>query len=342
LCAVAPDANLVSIVAQPPRLKSSFIYLANAVNDLRGNVGLLTLALAPLVVITSLCLLPDAINLQSALARHFGMGVHSVSFTPVQVPYQPVGPPGPMPIAPWIVTTLQIIAILMTLVLGTLVVLCTLDRIHGGARAPTLLEEVFAVYRRAIELAGPSTLIFLLQLLVAAVAIILILGPIVVAFILTSSAPFTLLLDWHLLVFPALIAFFFVCFSQIALVFDRHRSWHSLLYSRDLMRGRFFKVAMRIVVFLAVWSGYNAWTGAMFLVMSWILGPVAVLTGWISAIVFMTDLLAVAVAYATIAFFIAAGVRLYQDLVAFTNQEVAAAREMAPIKTAELPRPAEA
>ena len=38
-----PDANLVSIVPQQPRLKSSFIYLANAVNDLRGNVGVLAL-----------------------------------------------------------------------------------------------------------------------------------------------------------------------------------------------------------------------------------------------------------------------------------------------------------
>ena len=108
------------------------------------------------------------------------------------------------------------------------------------------------------------------------------------------------------------------------------------------MRGRFFKVAMRIVVFLAVWSGFNAWTGAMFLMMSWVLGPVAVLTGRISAIVFMTDLLAVGVGYATIAFFIAAGVRLYQDLVAFMSQETAAMREMAPLKTAELPRKAEA
>lgn len=332
----------MSIVAQPARLKSSFIYLANAVNDLRGNLGLLALALAPLVVITSLCLLPDAIDLQSAVARHFGMGLHTVSFTLVQEPYQPAGPPEPLPIAPWIVAALQIVALLTTLVMGPLVVLCTLDRIHDGARSPSLAGEAMAVYRRVIDLVAASVWIFILQLLVAAVAVFLLIGPLVMIFVLTSSAPFTLLLDWHLLVIPALIAFFFVCFSQMALVFDGLRSWPSLLYSRDLMRGQFFKVATRIVVFLAVWSGYNAWTGAMFLVMSWILGPVAVLTGWVSAIVFMTDLFAVAVAYATIAFFIAAGVRLYQDLVAFTDQEAARAREMAALRTAELPRQAEA
>ncbi len=331
------------VVAQQTRLKGSFIYLANAVNDLRGNVGGLALVLAPLVVITSLCLLPEAIDLQSIVARHFGMGVHSVGFTLAKEPYQPAGPPEPLPIAPWIVTVLQILAILMTLVLGSLMVLCTLERIQGGAREPTPVQEAIAVYQRAIELLAASVLIFLLQLLVAVVAIFLLATPLVIAILLIySSSPFPLLLDWRMIFIPALIAFFFVCFAQYALVFDGRHGWAALLYSRDLMRGRFFKVATRVVVFLAVWSGYNAWTGAMFIIMSWVLGPVAVLTGWVSVIVFMTDLLAVAVGYATIAFFIAAGVRLYQDLVAFTDQEAALAREMAALKTASLPRQAEA
>ncbi len=324
------------------RLKGSFIYLANAVNDLRGNLALLAMVLAPLILVTSLCLLPDAINLQSALARHFGMGVHNVAATLVQEPYQPAGPPEPLPIAPWIVTTLQIVALLTTLVLGPLMVLCTLDRIHGGARSPALVQETIAVYRRAAGLVAASVWIFLLQLLVAAVAILMLVAPLILILWLALSAPFTLLLDWHLIVFPALIAFFFVCFAQMALVFEGRHSWASLLYSRDLMRGRFFKAATRIVVFLAVWSGFNAWTGAMFLVISWVLGPVAVLTGLVGAIVFITDLLAVAVAYATIAFFIAAGVRLYEDLVAFSDREAAVAREMAALRTASLPGQAEA
>jgi hypothetical protein len=294
------------------------------------------------VVITSLCLLPEAIDLQSIVARHFGMGVHAVGFTLAQAPYQPAGPPEPLPIAPWIVTALQIVAILMTLVLGSLMVLCTLERIQGGAREPTPIQEAIAVYRRAIELLAASVLIFLLQLLVAVVAIFLLVTPVAIAILLIYSSPFPLLLDWRMIFIPAMIAFFFVCFAQYALVFDRRHGWAALLHSRDLMRGRFFKVATRIVVFLAVWSGYNAWTGAMFIIMSWVLGPVAVLTGWVSAIVFMTDLLAVAVGYATIAFFIAAGVRLYEDLVAFTNQEAALAREMAALKTASLPRQVEA
>ena len=44
--------------------KASFIYLANAVNDLRGNWMIVALVLAPLVLISALCLLPDALNLQ--------------------------------------------------------------------------------------------------------------------------------------------------------------------------------------------------------------------------------------------------------------------------------------
>ena len=53
------------------RLKSSFIYLANAVGDLRGNWSVLAIALAPMVLAAALCLLPDALNLQYRLATTF-------------------------------------------------------------------------------------------------------------------------------------------------------------------------------------------------------------------------------------------------------------------------------
>lgn len=310
-----PDANLIGIVAQP-RLKSSFIYLANAVNDLRGNVGLLAIVLAPLVLISALCLLPDAINLQSVVARHFGAGIHSVSLIPAQVPYTPAAPPEPLPVPKWAVMALQIASIVVTLIVN-LVVLCTLDHIQKGAREPGIVGEALAVYRRSIELMPAFFWIALLQVLVIAVGVVL-------------------------LVIPGVLAFIWVYFAQYALVLDSRRSWPALLYSRDLMRGRFFKVAVRVLVFLAVWSGYNAWAGGTFIVISRVLGPVAVLTGTVGTIVFLIDLLAVAVAYATVAFFLAAGARLYQDLVAFTNQEAALAREMAPLKTATLPHQAEA
>jgi hypothetical protein len=311
-----PDANLGNIVAQQPRLKSSFIYLANAVNDLRGNLGVLALVLAPLVLISALCLLPDAINLQSIVARHFGAGIHSVSLTPVQVPYTTAAPAEPLPVPRWLVMVLQIASIVVTLVVN-LVVLSTLDRIQSGARAPSIVGEALAVYRRSIELLPAFFWITLLQVLAIAVGVVL-------------------------LVIPGLLVFIWVYFAQYALVLDSRRSWPALLYSRDLMRGRFFKVALRIVVFLAVWSGYNAWAGGIFIIISRVLGPVAVLTGTVGTIVFMLDLLAVAIAYATVAFFLAAGARLYQDLVAFSDQQAAAAREMAPLKTAALPQQAEA
>ena len=48
------DANLIGAMAQA-RLRSSFIYLANAVNDLRGNWIIVAVVLAPLVLASALC-----------------------------------------------------------------------------------------------------------------------------------------------------------------------------------------------------------------------------------------------------------------------------------------------
>src|ERR1700730_9506929 len=69
------DANLDATVA-PARLRSSFIYLANAVNDLSGDWAVLAL----LLVCASLCLLPDALNIQHRVAHTFDSGdSHSVN-----------------------------------------------------------------------------------------------------------------------------------------------------------------------------------------------------------------------------------------------------------------------
>ena len=79
-------------------------------------------------------------------------------------------------------------------------------------------------------------------------------------------------------------------FAQYALVFDGKHSWHALLFSRDLMRKRFFKVATRIVVFLAVWSGFNSWAAGAFVVVSLLFGPVGVVTGFLGTTIFLVDL----------------------------------------------------
>src|SRR5207253_3443487 len=88
------------------------------------------------------------------------------------------------------------------------------------------------------------------------------------------------------LIVLAALAYLWLYFARYALVFDAHRSFHGLLFSRDLMRKRFFRVATRIVVFLAVWSGYNSWAAAAFIFVSVVLGPVGALTGYLWATIF--------------------------------------------------------
>jgi len=116
-----------------------------------------------------------------------------------------------------------------------------------------------------------------------------------------------------LLMIGALI-FAWLYFAQFALIFDDKHSWHALLFSRDLMRKRFFKVATRIVVFLAVWSGYNSWAAGAFVWVSLLFGPVGVVTGFLGATIYLVDLAEIGVSFATVAFLVAAGLRLYQDL----------------------------
>jgi hypothetical protein len=271
------------------RLKSSFIYLANAVNDLRGNWNIIGLILAPLALIAALCLLPDAINLQDTLAHTFeSSGTRSVAFFPAQAPGVPQITTGHPTFPLWITIPLHLLLFLLTFMVN-LVVLTALKRMQTGARAKTPMLEALAVYRQALPLVGPFSFILMLQALATLVGFVL-------------------------LIIPGLLAYVWLYFSQYALIFDSLRSWPALLHSRDVMRGRFWKVAARILVFLAVWSGYNSWVGGAFVGVSLLLGPIGYFAGRLSFAVFLIDLLAVAVAYLTTAFFLAAGARMYQDL----------------------------
>ncbi len=332
-----------------PRLKSSFIYLANAVNDLRGHSAVLAVVLAPLVLLASLCLLPDAFNLQYEVVHAFQPGLQSVNYQgeslyQAQTPYrtEPAPPVSAAPYPGWLTFGLHLVIGLITLGVN-LLVLCALQRIHEGESLPTVVAEAMAVYRESLRLLPSFCWIILLQLLAVAVAVLL--G---VALLL---APTTLILwlFWPqylaivetlsraLVPLPAAPVFIWLYFTQYALVFDGRHSWAALLYSRDLVRGRFFKAALRIVVFLAVWSGYNAWALGTFVLASFLLGPVGVITGFLWVAMLAINLPAVAVGYATTAFFFAAGVRLYQDLrMLRSEQEVPAAVEEAPGPTGPL------
>jgi hypothetical protein len=328
--------NPGGIVTQKRRLKGSFIYLANAVNDLGGNWGVLALVLAPLVLTAALCLLPDAINLQYQLASHFGPGLHNVVYTPVQVPYAPVSPANEqLPIGPWTIRILHVLSGVITLMLN-LVVMCALERIHAGRRESNDFGEAITIYRRAAALAPSFFWVVALQLIVLVVGVILLIIPIVLVFLWMLLMRFSFVVDLRLLIVPAGFVIIWLYFAQYAVVFDRLTGWHALIHGRDAVRGRYFKVAMRIVVFFAVWSGYNSWAGGAFVLTSLVIGPVAALTDTVSSVILLLDFLTVAVAFATSTLFIAAGVRLYQDLGSPANEGLAIAREMAPMPTAAL------
>lgn len=277
------------------RLKSSFIYLANAVNDMRENWAMLAMLLAPLALAASLCLLPDAINLHYRLVETFEPGVHNVALEPAQVPYAPPRAVAEPPFPPWAIRAMHVLFALVTLVVN-LVVLCALRHIQSAERAPDALAQAMAVYRESARLLPSFLWIALIQVFAIAIGLLL-------------------------LVVPGLLVFIWLYFSQYALVFDNRRSWPALFFSRDVMRGQFFKVALRILVFLAVWSGFNSWGGATFVAASLLFGWIGLLTGLLWVAVYLVDLVALAIAYATTAFFIAAGVRLYRDLTAMAREE---------------------
>src|SRR5713101_4650529 len=310
-----------SYVVAPVRLKSSFIYLANAVNDLRGNWSVLAVVLAPMLLMAALCLLPDALNLQYRLATTFEPGAQNISYvqnishvrdaqstvTPKSAPLQE-----PQPFSPWVTTALHLIfGVLLLLV--TLITLCALARIQAGTRSPTIIGEAIEVYRRSIQL-GPAFLwVTFLRLLAPAIGLFLFQGA--VARLSNDMGVFMYLVLVMMIVVGALI-YVWLYFAQFALIFDGKRSFGALLFSRDLMRKRFFKVATRIVVFLAVWSGFNSWAAGTFVVVSLLFGPVGVVTGFVGTAIFLLDLGEIGVHFATVVFLVAAGLRLYQDLTA--------------------------
>ncbi|HLI81790.1 MAG TPA: hypothetical protein VKV03_17505 [Candidatus Binataceae bacterium] len=323
------DANLDRTVA-PARLRSSFIYLANAVNDLSGDWAVLALVLAPLIVGASLCLLPDALNIQHRVAHTFdsegGHGVnvmlHRTALREVQTPYRPEAgtPPAPDPFPFWMTISLHVVFLLISLMVG-LVALCGLVRRDSQPRAPGAVAEAIEVYKRVLRMTPAFLWITFLQYLVIAAACLMFMIPLMLLHLVVFGS---LAVDPYVvipLLIPGLFVELVLYFCKIALVFGGMHSWPALLHSRELERGRFLKVAMRIVVFFAVWSGYNSWASGAFLVASILLGPVVAVTGYVWSVVFVLDLLSVGVAYFTTAFFVAASVRLYQDLTAIREQE---------------------
>ncbi|HEX4209484.1 MAG TPA: hypothetical protein VHY56_03760, partial [Candidatus Binataceae bacterium] len=311
-----------------------FIYLANAVNDLRSNWKTLALVLAPTAVLAALCLLPDALNLQHGLAQRFAPGLHDVmdlrfssgmlaashphtlasegyvGWRPAQESYPPAAVSGPPLFSHAQIVVAHLGFLLLTLI-GNLLVLCTIKQAQASGAARPEITRAAEIFRHAIEIAPAYAWVTLLQLALPAMAVIAFQFDFTVSSGSLAIALYFLLLG--LMVLGGLL-YLWLYFAPYALIFDGKHSFHALLFSRDLLRKRFFRVATRIVVFLAVWSGYNSWAAIAFIVTSLFVGPVAVLTGSVWLMIFLVDLGAVIVNFATTAFFIAAGVRLYRDL----------------------------
>ena len=341
----AGDANLVRVVT-PIRLKSSFIYLANAVNDLRGNWSVLAVVLAPMLLLAALCLLPDALNLQYRLATTFEPGAQNISQnisyeqqaqTPI-TPSKPAPLQEPQPFSPWVTTALHLIFGVI-LLLVALITLCSLERIQAGTRQPGIIGEAIEVYRRSIQLAPAFLWVTFLRLLAPAIGLILFQGAVTH---MSSEMGVLMYIVLVMMIIVGALIYVWLYFAQYALIFSGKRSWHALLYSRDLMRKRFFKVATRIVVFLAVWSGFNSWAAGTFVVVSLLFGPVGVVTGFLGTTIFLLDLAEIGVHFATVVFLIAAGLRLYQDLTAsqmvegVDSNSIAAMQSTAPLREAAL------
>jgi hypothetical protein len=287
------------------RLKSSFIYLANAVHDLTGNWQVMGLVLAPIVVLASLCLLPEALNLQHLVTEAFKLGAgkgQSVNFVPVQEPYTSLNQIQPL-VPSWATRCLQILFLALT-ALTIVVVLTTLKWIRENHPETSALDATLQIYRNALRRVIPFAWLYLLQVIAATPMVIWV----------NSSIPLVLAVPTVILIVPGFLAFVWLSVAQYALVFDGYRTWLALFYARELIRGRFLKVTLRIIVFLAVWSGFNSWAGGAFLALSLLLSLAGALAGALWAGVFVADFLAVSVLFATTAFFFAAGLRLYQDL----------------------------
>jgi hypothetical protein len=296
-------------VISQTRLKSSFIYLANAVNDLRDNWQTFGLVLAAPALLGALCLLPDALNLQHQLAEKFAPGAHNVGWQLVQVPYVPAAE-GTTLFPWWMLLSFHVLLLLLALGVN-LLVLCAIRRDRAGVKHQRIVEEAIAIYREAGQLALGFYWIVFLQILAPLIAFALVRVDFEVGDVPALVLIYSIIIA--LVVFAALV-YLWLYFARYALVFDGRRSLHGLLFSRELMRKRFFRVATRIVVFLAVWSGYNSWAAGAFILVSVVLGPAGALTGYLWATIFLLDIVITSVTYVTAAFFAAAGVRLYQDV----------------------------
>ena len=261
-----------------------------------------------------MCLLPDALNLQYRLATTFEPGSQNISYTQVDSVDGPAAKPAPLqepqPFSPWITTALHLIFGVLTL-LVTLITLSSLKRIQAGVREPTIVHEAVEVYRRVIRLAPGFLWVTFLQLAAPAAGLFLFQQA---SNYMPGSIGVWAYILLVLMIMLGAIVYSWLYFAQFALIFDGKHSFHALLFSRDLIRKRFFKVATRIVVFLAVWSGFNSWAAGAFVVVSLLFGPVGVVTGFLGTTIFLVDLAEIGVTFATTAFLVAAGLRLYQDL----------------------------
>lgn len=286
------------------RLKSSFIYLANAVHDLTGNWRLIGLTLAPIVFLASLCLLPDALNLQHFVYELFKArgGGQNVLYVPVQAPYGTAAQIEPL--VPQWVSQLAFWAMMVVLAAAMLVMLCILKWIQEGHRDVKALDSTLQIYRNALNRVLPFFWIYLLQLVSVTPMFVW------VNFVL----PLELAVPIVLLAIPGFLAFVWLSVAQYALVFDNHRTWLALFYSRELIRKRFLKVGLKVIVFMALWTGYTSWAGGAFVALSLILGLVGAFAGALWVGVFVADLMGVSVLFLTTVFCLAAGLRLYQDL----------------------------
>ncbi len=307
-----------------PRIRSSFIYLANAVNDLRGNWAVLAVVLAPLVLAAALCLLPDAINLQNRLVFTFEPGTQSIRYDaqnigderapaiPIQEPYAPEKSQRPDTFPGWFIISLHFLLLVITEGV-VLVTMCMLLRIQRGVREPTTWSESLATLNSALAMTPSFYWVSFLKLAAPVFAIELYNG----LTVYNPTPTVVVLLNIGLLIAlaGALILYLWLYFSQYALVFNGQRSFHALLFSRDLMRKRFFTVAIRILVFVAVYTGYNSIATIGRIVASVLIGPIGIaVTGSIWGAIFLLNLIAFAIGFATASFFTAAGLRLYQDL----------------------------
>ena len=217
------------------------------------------MVLAPLIVLASLCLLPDALNLQHRVAHTFEssaglhrVGLHQISLRAVQIPYRDIDDTPPVdPYPDWMTRTLHLVFLFISLMVS-LVVLCGLSREENDQRATTATGEAIQIYRRVLRTAPAFLWLLLLQVVVIGVAC----AGFMIPLLLLHLAFFgTITVDPYIvipLIIPGLLTITVLYFSKVALVFDGIRSWPALLHSRELERGRFVKVAMRILVFSAM------------------------------------------------------------------------------------------